>query len=198
MTGDLTIDNAGATTIGTSKVVETMIADANVTDVKIATAINAEKLADGSVTNTALQYINTLNNNAQTQIDAKLALTGGTMTGAIDMGTQNISNAASINTVSITTGNIIDSGSNRINTDAGEITMNSMSGRFRITGAGQKKINNTKVNENSIIICTVASTALNNTTYITEVEAAEGSFTVTLDDIINTFSTLDINFLIIN
>mgnify|MGYP003126910574 FL=1 len=37
----------------------------------LATGIDATKLADGSVTSTELQYINTLSSNAQTQISAK-------------------------------------------------------------------------------------------------------------------------------
>jgi hypothetical protein len=37
------------------------------------TAIDATKIADGSVTNTEFQYINTLSSNAQTQIDGKAA-----------------------------------------------------------------------------------------------------------------------------
>ena len=37
------------------------------------TGINATYLADGSVTNTELQYINTLSSNAQTQLDSKAA-----------------------------------------------------------------------------------------------------------------------------
>ena len=37
------------------------------------TNINATKLADGTITNTELQYINTLSSNAQTQIDNKAA-----------------------------------------------------------------------------------------------------------------------------
>ena len=36
----------------------------------IGTGINATNLADGSVTNTELQYINSLTSNAQTQITA--------------------------------------------------------------------------------------------------------------------------------
>ena len=55
----------------------------------IATGIDAVKLADGSVTNAELQYINTLSSNAQTQIDT-LPATGTVnnwtagQTGAID------------------------------------------------------------------------------------------------------------------
>ena len=37
----------------------------------IATGVDAVKLADGSVTNTELQYINTVSSNVQTQINAK-------------------------------------------------------------------------------------------------------------------------------
>ena len=47
----------------------------------IATGIDAVKLADGSVTNAELQYINSLSSNAQTQITARLPLAGGTMSG---------------------------------------------------------------------------------------------------------------------
>ena len=44
------------------------IAAGAVTDAKIGTGINAAKLADGTVTSTELQYINSLSSNAQTQI----------------------------------------------------------------------------------------------------------------------------------
>ena len=52
-----------------------------VTNPKVAAGIDAVKLADGTVTNTELQYINTLSSNAQTAIAAKLPLAGGTMSG---------------------------------------------------------------------------------------------------------------------
>ena len=54
-------------TIGTGTWQGTAIADAY-----LGSTINATKLADGTVTNAELQYINTLSSNAQTQIDAKL------------------------------------------------------------------------------------------------------------------------------
>lgn len=41
------------------------------TDIKAAAAIDATKIADGSVTNTEFQYINSLTSNAQTQLNAK-------------------------------------------------------------------------------------------------------------------------------
>ena len=100
LTGNVTIDNAGVSTIGASQVVSSMIADgtivvgdladdaletakikdlnvttskiadANVTNDKIATGIDAVKLADGSVDNSELQYIGTLTSDAQVQINA--------------------------------------------------------------------------------------------------------------------------------
>ena len=54
-------------TIGTGTWQGTAIANAY-----IGSTIDATKLADGTVTNAELQYINTLSSNAQTQIDAKL------------------------------------------------------------------------------------------------------------------------------
>ena len=47
------------------------------------TNIAATAVADGSVTDSEYQFINTLGSNAQTQINAKLPKSGGTMTGGI-------------------------------------------------------------------------------------------------------------------
>ena len=46
--------------------------------ITLAAAIDATKIADGSVTSTELQYINTLSSNAQTQITAKAAVGSAT------------------------------------------------------------------------------------------------------------------------
>ena len=59
-----------AITISGSGIVEANIADGAVSSDKLATGIDATKLADGTVTSTELQYINTLASNAQTQISA--------------------------------------------------------------------------------------------------------------------------------
>ena len=48
--------------------------------------IAATAVADGSVTDAEYQFINTLGSNAQTQIDAKVPLAGGTMTGDLAFG----------------------------------------------------------------------------------------------------------------
>jgi len=62
--GQNTITTLG--TVGTGTWQGTAVADGY-----LGTGINATKLADGTVTNAELQYINTLSSNAQTQIDTK-------------------------------------------------------------------------------------------------------------------------------
>jgi hypothetical protein len=53
--------------------------------------LDASTIADGSVTNAEFQYISTLSSNAQTQLDAKLPLAGGTLSGAVDAGDNDLS-----------------------------------------------------------------------------------------------------------
>ena len=85
---------ASSTTTFTNKTIDadgtgnsiTNIEDANI---KASAGIDATKLADGTVTSTELQYINTLSSNAQTQIDSKSATAGNgslVTVGALDSG----------------------------------------------------------------------------------------------------------------
>ena len=85
---------ASSTTTFTNKTIDadgtgnsiTNIENANV---KASAGIDATKLADGTVTSTELQYINTLSSNAQTQIDSKSATAGNgslVTVGALDSG----------------------------------------------------------------------------------------------------------------
>ena len=82
MSGDATIGSSGAVAIASGVIVN---ADVNssaaiaysklaltgaVVSADLAGSIDATKIADGSVTSTEFQYINTLSSNAQTQIDA--------------------------------------------------------------------------------------------------------------------------------
>jgi hypothetical protein len=84
---------------------------AGISDSQLATGIDATKLADGSVTNAELQYINSLSSNAQTQISGKLTASnnlsdvGSASTSRTNLGLGTISTQAS-NNVSITGGSI--------------------------------------------------------------------------------------------
>jgi len=72
--------------------------DGSIDNVHVATGLDAVKLADGSVTNAELQYINTLSSNAQTQINSKSATAGNTSlttVGTIGTGTWNATVIAS-------------------------------------------------------------------------------------------------------
>jgi hypothetical protein len=60
------------------------VANANI---DASAGIDATKIADGTVTSTEFQYINTLSSNAQTQLDAKVAKTSATGSGALPSGT---------------------------------------------------------------------------------------------------------------
>ena len=104
--------------IGTDAVITTKIADLNVTNAKVATGVDAVKLADGTVTNTELQYINTVSSNVQTQINAKgvgdaLLASDQTWTGS-QRGTLVTDNDGSFD---------LDGGNNFFCTPAGNITL---------------------------------------------------------------------------
>lgn len=51
----------------------------------LVTALQSPNMADGTVTNTEFQFINTLTANAQTQINAKFGSAGGTFTGDVTL-----------------------------------------------------------------------------------------------------------------
>lgn len=61
VSGDLTVDNTGNFQIASGTIVNA--------DINASAAIDATKIADGSVTNTEFQYINSVTSNVQTQID---------------------------------------------------------------------------------------------------------------------------------
>lgn len=55
-----------------SQILTKFLEDSAVTNAKIASGVDAVKLADGSVSNAEFQYINSLSSNAQTQLDGKV------------------------------------------------------------------------------------------------------------------------------
>ena len=118
---------ASSTTTFTNKTIDqdgtgnsiTNIANASI---KAAAAIDATKIADGSVTSAEFQYINTLSSNAQTQLDAKSptagsssivtvgALDSGSITsgfGNINIGSSTITTTGAVATGAITAGGTI-------------------------------------------------------------------------------------------
>ena len=81
--GKISAKTAVAADIGTGAVTSAGILDGTIVnaDLNASAAVDATKIADGSVTSTEFQYINSLSSNAQTQITARLPLAGGTMSG---------------------------------------------------------------------------------------------------------------------
>jgi hypothetical protein len=82
--------NASATQTFTNKTIDADATGNNITNIenaniKASAAIDATKIADGTVTNAEFQHINTLSSNAQTQLDTK-ASTGKAIAMAIVFG----------------------------------------------------------------------------------------------------------------
>jgi len=59
------------------------IPDNSISNAKLMAGIDAVKLADGSVTNSELKYINTLSDNAQNQLNLKSTIASPTFTGTV-------------------------------------------------------------------------------------------------------------------
>jgi hypothetical protein len=74
--GTITLADMASNSIDSDQYVNLSIDDAHV-----ATGLDAVKIADGTVTNAELQYINTLSSNAQTQIGTKSPIASPTFTG---------------------------------------------------------------------------------------------------------------------
>ena len=89
---------------------------------QVATGIDAAKLADGTVSNTEFQYINSLSSNAQTQLSGKLTASnnlsdiGTASTARTNLGLGTIATQASSN-VAVTGGSITGIGSPSNNSD---------------------------------------------------------------------------------
>ncbi len=126
------------------------IANAAVTNDKIAAGIDATKLADGSVTNAALQFIGTLTSDAQAQINA-LTTAGTSTSTAISTNTTNIAtNTSDINDLkTLASGNIYIGDASNTATEralSGDVTMSNLG----VTVIGNGKITDAKLDKGSI------------------------------------------------
>jgi hypothetical protein len=117
---NVTLAKLASSSVNSAKIVDDSIVNA---DINSSAAIDATKIADGTVTSTEFQYINTLGSNAQTQLDAKLVkasnlsdvANAGTSRSNLGLGT--IATQASDN-VSLTGGSITGLGEPSSNSDA--------------------------------------------------------------------------------
>jgi len=110
---------ASSTTTFTNKTIDQDATGNSITNlanasIKASAGIDAAKIADGSVTNSEFKYINSLTDNAQTQIDGKSPTAGNTSlvtTGALDTGsiTSNFGNI-NIGSSTITTTGAVATG----------------------------------------------------------------------------------------
>jgi len=156
LSGDVTMTNAGVVSIGTGVVVDA--------DVNASAAIDATKIADGTVTSTEFQYINTLSSNAQTQIDAKGVGDAVKANDASWTGSQRAT-AVTDNDMSYD----MDGGQNFISTPAGNATLtftnitNGQSGFLKLINSGGHTISlhaNSKGDANLATTVTAAGTYL--------------------------------------
>jgi len=88
-------DAVDADKLASNAVVSASIVDGAIVnaDVNASAALDATKIADGTVTSAEFQFINSLSSNAQTQLTNRLPLAGGTMSGALQMADQQINRA---------------------------------------------------------------------------------------------------------
>jgi hypothetical protein len=84
VSGDVTISNTGATTIGTGAVTSAKILDGTVANADLASGIDAAKIGAGGVSSTEFGYVDGVTSAIQTQLDNKVSknssITGATKT----------------------------------------------------------------------------------------------------------------------
>ena len=160
----ITLARLASDSVNSSKIVDGSIVNA---DVNASAAIDATKIADGTVTSTEFQHINTLSSNAQTQLDAKVAKASNlsdlasASTSRTNLGLGTIATQAA-NSVSISGGSITGLGTPSASSDAAtKVYVDGL-----VTGLKTR------------IICRVATTA--NITTATDLQAGDTFDGVTL------------------
>ena len=181
---------ASSTTTFTNKTIDAdgtgnNISNIDNADIKAAAAIDATKIADGSVTSTEFQYINSLSSNAQDQIDLKAALASPALTGNPTAPTQ----AAGNNSTRLATTAYVDN-STASRDQLGEMTDVTLSG---LTDANYFIYDNAaSVWKNKAISGAFTSNNLGVTTLASGIDAtkiADGTVTSTEFQYINTLAS---------
>jgi len=150
---------ASSTTTFTNKTIDQDATGNSITNlanasIKASAGIDATKIADGSVTSTEFKYINTLSDNAQTQIDGKSPTAGNTSlvtTGALDTGsiTSNFGNinigASTITTTGAVATGAITAGGTISGNLTGNVTGNTSGSSGSTTGNAATATTSTNV-----------------------------------------------------
>lgn len=143
--------------------------------------ITATQIADGTVTDSEFQFINTLASNAQTQITARLPSAGGTMTGDLNLGDNvdiNFGDSADLKIFHDSNDSIIaDTGTGALELRASILNMRNAAdsqNMFKATEGGAVELyhNNSKKAET-----TSGGLTVTGTVSATTVSATTGSFT---------------------
>ena len=181
---------ASSTTTFTNKTIDAdgtgnNISNIDNADIKAAAAIDATKIADGSVTSAEFQYINSLSSNAQDQIDLKAPLASPALTGNPTAPTQ----AAGNNSTRLATTAYVDN-STASRDQLGEMTDVTLSG---LADANYFIYDNAAgVWKNKAISGAFTSTNLGVTTLASGIDAtkiADGTVTDTEFQYINSLSS---------
>ena len=150
---------ASSTTTFTNKTIDQDATGNSITNlanasIKASAGIDAAKIADGSVTNSEFKYINSLTDNAQTQIDGKSPTAGNTSlvtTGALDTGsiTSNFGNinigASTITTTGAVATGAITAGGTISGNLTGNVTGNTSGSSGSTTGNAATATTSTNV-----------------------------------------------------
>uniref|UniRef100_UPI0040478540 hypothetical protein n=1 Tax=Algoriphagus sp. TaxID=1872435 RepID=UPI0040478540 len=158
LAGDLT-GTAALPTIANDAITTVKILNANVTNAKIATGIDAAKLADGSVSNTELQYINSLTSNAQTQITANATSASTNATNIANIAADAVNITTEITALeTLANGKIyLGNGSNVATevTISGDVTINNAG----VTTIGASKVVSSMIANGTIVDADISSSA---------------------------------------
>ena len=164
--GEIAATDLAANAVETAK-----IKNANVSNEKLATGIDATKLADGSVTNTELQYIGTLTSDVQAQINA-------------------LSSSGSTSTIAINAINTLADGKIYVGNASNEAIEVTPTGDVTITNAGVTAIGTSKVVTAMIATNAVTTDKITNANVTTDKIAADAVTTAKIKD--GEIATLDI------